>query len=107
MKNRITSNLAFLFLFFICQNIFAQGKYFKIPANFTINDYRAKTIIFKVKPEFRSSCQNKAINNFKMNNIFSAIGAYNIQKKFPGKTPPTARLNKYGEKLVDLSLIYE
>ena len=32
---------------------------------------------------------------------------YNIHTIFPGKTPPAARINKYGEKLVDLSLIYE
>ncbi len=67
----------------------------------------ANTIIFKVKPEFRSACQDKVIKSFKANNVFSAIGVYNVHTKFPGKTPPAARINKYGEKLVDLSLIYE
>ncbi|MGD0710963.1 MAG: S8 family serine peptidase [Bacteroidales bacterium] len=107
MKKNFTSYLTFLFILFICENIVAQGKYFKMPSNFTADDYMANTIIFKVKPEFRSSCQEKAINSFKANNIFSVIGAYNIKTKFPGKTPPTERINKYGEKLVDLSLIYE
>src|SRR5271157_5611931 len=100
MKNRFISYLAFLFLFFISQNILAQGKYFKMPSNYTADDYMSNTIIFKVKPEFRLSCQEKSIHSFKANNIFSLIGAYNIKTKFPGKTPPTARINKYGEKLV-------
>ena len=107
MKKRFTSYLALLFMFFISHNIIAQGKYFKMPSNFTSDDYMANTIIFKVKQEFRSSCQDKAINSFKANTIFTEIGVYNVKTKFPGKTPLTSKLNKYGEKLVDLSLIYE
>lgn len=88
----------------------AQGKFFN-PAyagsNITDSDYIAKTIIFRINPIYRASCNENGIEIQKLKNVFNSIGAYNILKKFPGKAPPNTKYNKYGEELEDLSLIYE
>lgn len=98
-----------LILLFLSASIVvnAQGKFFKMPSNITDSDYIAKTIIFKINPVYRASCDENSIKIQKLKNIFNSIGAYNILKKFPGKTPPNTKYNKYGEELEDLSLIYE
>lgn len=85
----------------------AQGKFFKMPSPITDSDYIAKTIIFRINPVYRASCNENSIEIQKLKNVFNSIGAYNILKKFPGKTPPNTKYNKYGEELEDLSLIYE
>ena len=48
------------------QNNLAQSTkndpYFKFPSNLTAADYLPKTILFKVKPEFRSICEPTRID---------------------------------------------
>jgi subtilisin family serine protease len=102
-------NKYFLFIIFfaICFSANAQIKYFKMPAHVADSDYIPQTIIFKIKPELSSFCKGNEIDMPKLNNAFTAIGANKIFKKFPSKTSPKEKINRYGEKLVDLSLIYE
>ncbi|NVO03474.1 MAG: S8 family serine peptidase [Bacteroidetes bacterium] len=86
--------------------LFSQN-FFKLPENTNPDNYIAKTIIFKIKPEFRTLCSDKSIENKDLKNIFSNIGVQNFEKKFPLQKVPTEKKNKYGQKLIDLSLIYE
>ena len=92
---------------FACFKIDAQVKYFKMPAPVTESDYIAKTIIFKIKSDYRPFCKENNIDMPKLSNALATIGANKVIKKFPKKTAPVEKLNKYGEKLEDLSLIYE
>ena len=113
MKTTITF-LLFTIFFIVsqAQNNSKQLKkqsedYFKIPENLTQEDYVPKTIIFKVKPEFREACDNSRIKHFSFNSALSELDVLNLEKKFPGKKEPERPLNDRGEKLVDLSLIYK
>jgi len=95
------------------ENSFAQftkstGKYFRMPSGITSNDYLPKTIIFKVKPEFRSVCRKNAINYNKLNLVLQQLDVDQLAKKFPNKKAPAPeREGVRGEALTDLSLIYE
>ena len=94
-----------------CQNNFNQvinenKVYFEFPPDITRDDYLPKTIIFKIKPDFRNSCYNHRIDNSSLNEILNELDVLKLEKKFPGKTVPERATNERGEKLVDLSLIY-
>ena len=60
-----------------------------------------KTIIFKVKEQFRSQCDNSSIAIASFNQLFAEIGVGSLEKIFPNK--------KYERRagFIDLSLIYE
>lgn len=96
-----------ILLSFICLQINAQNKLFKMQEHLSEDDYLPKTIIFKIKPEYSAFCNERAIDLPKLNQALTSIKAKNYIKKFPGKTSPSVRYNQYGEELVDLSLIYE
>ncbi len=81
--------------------------YFIMPKEITTNDYIAKTVIFKVIPSLRGDCKANQINNNELNKVFSFYGETSLLKKFPLKQQPEKQFNELGEKLVDLSLIYE
>ncbi|MBK9637935.1 MAG: S8 family peptidase [Bacteroidetes bacterium] len=84
----------------------ATGSY-SIPAGLTTSDYMARTIIFRVKPEFRSLCSENQIVSTPINKILAGLGQTQLFKVFPNHQPPATPLNERGQKLVDLSLIYE
>ena len=88
-------------------NILDNKPYFKIPSNITTEDYLPKTIIFKIKPEYRNICQSNRIEHGSFNAILNDLSVVNFEKKFPLKNEPDRAFNDRGEKLVDLSLIYE
>jgi serine protease len=95
----------FLTLAFLQLN--AQVKYFRMPEHLADSDYLARTIIFKIKPEFRAFCNENVIDLPKLNNVLTSIGAKNVVKKFPKKTKPETEFNKYGDRMADLSMIYQ
>ncbi len=63
-------------------------------------------IILKIKPSLKSLCNADNIN---IQNYSDLIIAYNckIKKSFPFVSSPLTEKNKYGNKLVDLTTIYE
>lgn len=70
-------------------------------------DYLAKSIIIKVNPLFSNDCKSQSINNSKFNQLALSIGFSNLHKKFPVDQSTIEQFNSAGQKLVDLSLIYE
>lgn len=81
--------------------------YFVMPDGITEQDYIPNTIIFKVKAEFRKQCTNENINISALQDVLNDIGGKELHKKFPRHTPPEQITNKTGQKLADLSLIYQ
>jgi serine protease len=69
--------------------------------------YIEKTIIIKVKSEFRSVCDINKIDNNRFNQLYQSIGGTGLNKKFPAAKIPNKLVNERGESLADLSLIYE
>lgn len=89
-----------------CQAINAQ-KLYKMGAGITESDYMPKTIIVKVKPSLAANCSVNAIDNPGFNAMASSIGMTNLHKKFPHDKSPEKEFNEAGQKMADLSLIYE
>lgn len=91
---------------FISVFAFAQTSY-KLHPNVTANDYMANTIIIKVKDQYRPMCNEQGVNIAALQKGFNSIGLTSVTKKFANEQPPREKYNKYGDKMVDLSLIYE
>jgi hypothetical protein len=84
-----------------------SSEYFKLPNNVSKKDYIPGKIIFKVKDSFQDKCKNSSLEIEKINEIFSAAGIISFTKKFPNKIPLKQKYTPAGDKLTDLSLIYE
>ncbi|MBC8146484.1 MAG: S8 family serine peptidase, partial [Bacteroidetes bacterium] len=112
---RLNKSIIILIFLFIGQNIIGQNSpinqsvkgCYKLPEGATNSDYQAKTIIFKVKPDFRSSCRNDDIILSDLASVFNYIGANRVIKKFPNHQPPNDEFDNYGHKYADISLIYQ
>lgn len=85
----------------------ATKKYFSMPEYIKPDEYKPKTIILKVKPEYRSLCGTHQIADEKLNSFLNKIEAGSFIKKFPRHQAPDRMYNEKGEKLADLSLIYQ
>lgn len=69
--------------------------------------YYPGKIIFKVKPEYGASCRKNTTDLKEVNEALVKISASGLKKKFPNHQPPASSRNAQGNKLVDLSTIYE
>ncbi len=70
-------------------------------------DYMSRTIIFKVNPMYRALCTATSINHSGLNALIQQLGLSSFSKIYPRAQPPEKAVNQYGQKLVDLSLIYQ
>ncbi|MCC6690351.1 MAG: S8 family peptidase [Bacteroidia bacterium] len=70
-------------------------------------DYISKTIILKVLPQYRSLCSSNDVNLPGLKAIMQQMGVSKFGKIYPNETAPVREYNRYGQKLVDISLIYE
>ncbi|MCF8276869.1 MAG: S8 family peptidase [Flavobacteriales bacterium] len=73
----------------------------------TGDKYLKGVINFKVKPEYRSACSESAVAIPELLKEFDAFGLESLEKKFPRTQPPATEFNDRGQKLADISLIYE
>ena len=64
-------------------------------------------VIFKVKAAFRASCTNRSVEVSAFKKAIPSNFNFEVAKKFPSHQPPSTTFNLRGEKLVDISLIYE
>ncbi|MBI4931686.1 MAG: S8 family serine peptidase [Bacteroidetes bacterium] len=70
-------------------------------------DYLSKTIIFRVKPNYRQNCKVNSVDNIlPLQDFLNSIEAQNLAKIYPRHEKPEQERNALGQKLVDLSLIY-
>ncbi len=86
---------------------FAFGQQFRIPSHLSPANYEYNKIIFKVKPGYETACRTNSISLNKLNDAFAHIGTVTIKKKFPNHTTPATERNAHGQKLIDISTIYE
>lgn len=99
--------LLFLACFTVLLNGMNAQKTYRLGSNITEADYMARTIILKVKPAFAGYCTEKEISHPGFRAMAEAIGAANLHKKFPRDRSPETEFNAAGQRLADLSLIYE
>lgn len=88
-------------------NSVLPGGVFRMPKGVTASDYTPQTIIIKIKPNLRNSCSISTIANSAFLASASKLGAVTIKKIFPNHEAPAQERNAHGQKLADLSLIYE
>lgn len=82
-------------------------KQFVLASDLTANDYTPNTIIFKLKPQYRSIAGDNKINSPLLDQVLSYVGVNTFGKKFPKHSPPERERNELGQAYADLSLIYE
>ena len=82
--------------------------FYQLPANARIGtDYVTNAMILKVKPQYRSLTSERDINHPAFKALMNQMGIQDLTKIFPEEQPLTREYNARGEKMVDLSLIYE
>ena len=84
----------------------SRGAYV-LPPGVTSADYMERTVVFRVKPEFRSVCSENTIQVEKLRMVLASLGNVQLFKMFPRHLPPASPVNERGQRLEDLSLIYE
>jgi serine protease len=87
--------------------ITVSAQNFRLPANISPSDYIPGKIVLKVKPEFASQCRTNGVDVQKLQAVFQRIGAMNVKKKFPRHEVPSQERNAFGNKMVDISNIFE
>jgi len=80
---------------------------YKMQQGVTNDDYMPRTIIFKVKSQYRSLCSNDKINIPELQKLFSNLQTQSLKKLFPNHQAPDRPFNDFGKRYADLSLIYE
>ncbi len=80
---------------------------YSLPKGVTTSDLDAGIIVFKLKADHRAQARTNGVDLQPLNTVLEQIGATDIQKVFPAKTAPAVERNAMGQKLVDLSLIYQ
>lgn len=71
------------------------------------DDYLSKTIIFKVKSQYRQNCKINSVDNIlAVQDFLTTIGTFNLAKIYPKHEQPAQQKNALGQRLVDISLIY-
>lgn len=98
-------------------SLFAQRPIYSFPDNFSTlyYDYSEMEpgvdclkdqLIIKIKPGYASNCTNTSINIPEVNQVLNFAKVTEIKKIYPYHTPPKNTTNSIGQKLTDLSLIY-
>ena len=92
-------------------NVIIPGDHF--PTSFRMDprvkegDYLAKTVILKVRSQYRQNCKVNSIDNIlSIQDLLNSVGAQNFKKIYPNHRAPEKQFNEVGMKLVDISLIY-
>jgi len=108
MQRVVTKTVLSVLFLLITTSSFGQNDYhFMLPKGATENDLIKKTIIIKVKHDYAALCKNNQIDLPPLNSIFDQLGIVKLYKKFPNIKAPETGFNKFGQKLANLSLIYE
>lgn len=73
------------------------------------NQFREKTIIFKVKDEYKSRCEKDGVNIDEFNERLQSLDAVRVFQKFPNSKPadPSRTAVAPDPRVPDISLIYE
>ncbi|MFI5219491.1 MAG: S8/S53 family peptidase [Bacteroidia bacterium] len=107
MKKYFTQLLLLVFVISNSQGIDKPKQHFRLALPLSSSDYIAGKIILKVKPQFRNSCFRSSVSISSLNERIAVLNVERIEKIFPSHQPPSTQTNSRGQKMADLSLIYE
>lgn len=80
---------------------------FHLPEGATAADYWPQRVIFKVRAEWRAYCTDHQVAIPLIQKCMDALQMTRLQKTFPKSSPPSEAFNSLGERLADLSLVYQ
>lgn len=80
---------------------------FIMPNKVTTNDYIPRTVIFKLKEQYRGLSDKNSVHHAQLKQILSYLGVHKLEKKFPNHLPPAEKYNSLHQAYADLSMIYE
>lgn len=83
-----------------------KHRFFQLPPQASSSDYRQHEVVLRVKDEYRAYCSSGQINLPPFGKAMDLLQGDRLEKAFPGSQPPTEPVNRLGQQLVDLSLIY-
>jgi subtilisin family serine protease len=69
--------------------------------------YHDNTLIMKLKDQYRPLAQNDGINSMDVAVALNNVNITSFVKLFPRHNKPAEAVNRYGDSLVDISLIYQ
>jgi serine protease len=69
--------------------------------------YKSGVLIVNVKPQYRQSCSLHSVDVPELKVAMNKISATSVDKKFFWVQEPKEKVNQFGQKLIDLSLVYE
>jgi hypothetical protein len=84
-----------------------NAPHFRMAENVKPGDYMEKTMIVKLKPEYNGIGSANKIENALFKQLFNELGGTGLEKVFPHTKAPEREYNERGEKLVDLTHIYQ
>lgn len=91
------------FIFQVSQAQFAKHQNFQLPAG---SHYLPGQLICKVKPEYREACSDDALTLPDILDTWEKIGMISVGKIFPHIAAPIKETDRFGQTMVDLSLLY-
>jgi serine protease len=111
-KIRVATFLALLlipYLGFVQGNsdLHSKRKAFQLQEGLGAEDYWQGKVIFKIKEQFRNRCTENQVLLPELEVYTRELQVSGVHKSFPRSTPPSEPTNALGERLADLSLIYE
>ena len=96
--------LSFCALSLISQSILPKNQNFRLDPEAA---FTPGVVVFKVKPELRAACRPDEIHHPLLSPILQSMQVHTLHKAIPGIQPPGEETNAWGQKWVDLSLVYE
>lgn len=80
---------------------------FQLPEGVGEGDYWPKKVIFKVKESLRPYCSLNRVDLPLFSQYLQVVQATRLQRNFPHVDRPSERVDRFGQPLADLTLIYE
>jgi serine protease len=96
----------FLIIFLCGSQIYGQSPNLLARKKRTSKSYLEKTILFQIRAEHITDFKDLKENTPALKKLFTELGIKSIERRFPNHEAPKEKVNKHGQKLVDLSAIY-
>ena len=97
----------YFFLLLLVSGSFVAAQSYKIPTTLKGSDYVHNKLIFKLKESIRPAASENGVNSPSLQKAIGLIGGGSLSKTFINQKLPRKKFNETGERLADLSLIYE
>jgi serine protease len=84
-----------------------QAQQYTIPQGLQEHQYVSHQLLFKLREQYRPLANENGINSPLMEQLLLQLGGGSVRKNFPAIKQPRKKFNDNGERLADLSLLYE